>query len=166
MSSDYKTCFFTGHRVIASRYYETVKSYLREEILRKINCGVTEFISGGARGFDTLAAEQILDIRNDYTMIHLRMYLPCRDHDARWGIDEKQRCRNICSRADSVHYITDGIYEYGCMKKRNMAMVADADCGIAYMKRNMSGSSQTMRMAYDKGIDVINIAEISDGEHM
>ena len=49
-------------------------SCLREEILNKINDGVTTFIAGGAIGFDTMAAEQVIDMRSDYP-IRLLLYL-------------------------------------------------------------------------------------------
>ena len=153
-----KSCFFTGHRMIYSDR-DKLLSCLREEILNKINDGVTTFIAGGAIGFDTMAAEQVIDMRSDYP-IRLLLYLPCIDQNMRWHTKDKLKFEKILDCADRVFYITEGEYEAGCMKKRNSAMVDASDCGIVYLKKSIrSGSAQTIKMAREKGIDVVNIAE-------
>lgn len=154
-----KACFFTGHRIIAGNKKSMITSLVRQEILNKINDGITIFISGGALGFDTIAAEQVLSLRNDYD-IRLCLYLPCRDQDAAWHLSDRNRFHDILSRADEIYYVTDGAYRQGCMKKRNSAMVEASDCGIAYMIKSPSGSAQTINLAKEKGIDIINIAEL------
>ncbi len=154
-----KTCFFTGHREISKKDCEAVKSRLREEILTKINGGVRIFIAGGAKGFDTMAAEQVIEMREDYDIISLYLYIPCTDQDATWQNCDRERYRHILKSADKVFYITDAPYKKGCMAKRNRAMVEASDCGISYVLRNGSGSSQTMRMAQEKGIDIVNISQ-------
>ncbi len=154
-----KVCFFTGHRAIRKSDYAAVKSFLRAEILEKINSGVTVFIAGGAKGFDTLAAEQVIDIRQDYDIIKLHLYLPCNDQDLTWNDQEKKQYQTILKKADSIFYVSDVPYKKGCMEKRNRAMVEVSDCGIAYMTRQGSGSAQTVRMAEEKGIEVTNISK-------
>ena len=159
MDSNQRVCFFTGHRVIAGNKKSMIKSLVNEEILNKINDKVEVFISGGARGFDIMAAEQVIFMREDYDSIKLCLYLPCRNHDIKWKYPERRQLHKIMEQADEIHYVTDGEYINGCMKKRNIAMVDASDCGIAYMTNRISGSAQTLRIAAEKGIDVINIAE-------
>lgn len=155
-----KTCFFSGHRFLEKKEAQLMKSLLREEILNKINSGVTSFIAGGAIGFDTLAAEQVIDMRKDYDRIKLLLYLPCKNHFARWNTVSRARFEKIKSLADEVHYISDGMYVSGCMKKRNLAMVEDSDCGIVYLaNRIKSGSAQTVKFAEEKGIPFVNIVD-------
>lgn len=154
-----KACFFTGHRIVSSDK-ERLISCLREEILEKINDGVTVFIAGGALGFDTYAAEQVIDMREDYDLIRLCLYLPCRNQDSAWCEADRMRFREIKDKADEIYYVTDAEYKNGCMKKRNRAMVEGADCGIAYLKSKCGcGTMQTVKMAQDKGIEVVNLAE-------
>lgn len=153
-----KACFFTGHRKIPNDRAMLV-SYLREEILDKINDGVTVFIAGGALGFDTLAAEQVIDMREDYTDIRLCLYLPCIEQYADWCEADRLRFQNVFDHSDEVYYVTSDKYTKGCMKKRNRAMVEAADCGIAYCIKNPSGTSQTINMAREKGIEVVNLAK-------
>lgn len=159
MDLNRRVCFFTGHRIIDGNKKSMVKSLVNEEILNKINDKVEVFISGGARGFDIIAAEQVIFMREDYDSIKLCLYLPCRNHDIKWKRPERRRLRKIMEQADEIYYVTDGEYKDGCMKKRNIAMVDASDCGIAYMTNRMSGSAQTLRIAAEKGIEVINLAD-------
>lgn len=157
-----KACFFTGHRIIAAKKRGIITGFLRGEILNQINDGTTVFISGGALGFDTLAAEQVLDIQKDYDKIRLCLYLPCHDHDAAWNYSDRLRFSDIKAQANEIYYVTDGTYTDTCMQKRNRAMVEASDSGIAYMINALSGTAQTLRYAQNKGIDVVNIADYSN----
>ena len=57
-----KTCFFTGHRKIAQSKIEIVKAQLADNIEKMITeYGVNTFIDGGALGFDTIAAETVIE---------------------------------------------------------------------------------------------------------
>ena len=154
-----KTCFFTGHRIIGNNELKAVKRLLNEELLNAVNSGFTHFITGGAVGFDTLAAEQIISMRTDYDMIRLILYLPCTDQSENWTESEKERFERILSEADEIYYVSREPYKKGCMKKRNYAMATASDMCIAYLKKSSSGTAQAVKMARDKGIAVINIAE-------
>jgi len=155
-----ETCFFSGHRIMEKKEIALAKSLLREEILNRINEGVTRFIVGGAIGFDAMAAEAVIDIRNDYDEIRLCLYLPCKNHFARWNEAEQERFFEISENADEIKYITEGTYFPGCMRKRNSAMISDSDCGIVYLtKRINSGSAQTVKFAKEKGIPFVNIVD-------
>ena len=102
------TCFFSGHRIMEKKEIALCKSLLREEILNCINRGVTRFIVGGAIGFDTMAAEAVLDLRVDYTDIKLVLYLPCKNHFAKWNFRDVERFEEIKEQADEVRYIYEG----------------------------------------------------------
>lgn len=154
-----KTCFFTGHRFIGFDEAEKVKSRLNEELLNAVNAGYTYFVSGGAVGFDTLAAEQVISLREDYG-IRLVLYLPCINHNKNWREIDRIRFERISSLADEIYYISNEQYRNGCMKKRNSAMVEVSDLCIAFLKNPKSGTAQTVKMAEDKGLRIVNIAEI------
>lgn len=154
------SCFFSGHRILEKKESQLTKSLLREEILNKINDGVTRFIAGGAIGFDSLAAEQVIDIKEEYPDIKLVLYLPCKNHFAKWIQKDIERFEKIIQNADEIKYIYEGKYIPGCMQMRNNAMVKDADCGIVYLaKRINSGSAQTVAYAKEKGIPFVNIVD-------
>ena len=156
-----KTCFFTGHRHISADEATSLKSRLNEELLNAINAGYTHFITGGAIGFDALAAEQVIRLREDYSDIRLILYLPCTNHTQNWKENDKMRFDAIESFADEIYYVTREGYREGCMKKRNNAMTEASDMCIAYLKNPVSGTAQAVKLAEKKGLKIINIADLA-----
>ena len=152
-----KTCFFTGHRVIGVEDRATIKKQLEQEIVKAIAGEVSVFIAGGAVGFDMIAAETVLRLKKEYP-IQLSLYLPCKNHDILWNEGERLRLEYIKSMADEIYYVTHEEYKDGCMKKRNMAMVEASDMCIAYIKSNHSGTAQTLKMAEEKNLKIVKIA--------
>ena len=54
------TCCFTGHRKLPKERIEHIIKRLDQEVDNLISQGVTDFISGGALGFDQIAASLIV----------------------------------------------------------------------------------------------------------
>jgi uncharacterized phage-like protein YoqJ len=153
-----KTCAFTGHRRLAKADIPVLKKKLEETIESLINQGVYRYLSGGAVGWDTLAAKVILDFKAGNEAIKLIMVLPCRNQDEKWSAEDKAVYKEHLAAADEIVYGSEG-YTADCMKKRNIRLVDDSDYCIAYMKHQRSGSSQTVRLAKEKGIPVFNLAD-------
>ncbi|MEE1014160.1 MAG: SLOG family protein [Clostridia bacterium] len=151
-----KTCCFTGHRVIAPVHREAVARRLEQQIRQLIQDGICDFIAGGARGFDTLAAETVLDLRREFPHIRLILALPCRDQTRGWGLGEKQQYERIVARADLVHYLAE-TYDSGCMMRRNRFMVDHSTACIFYLTRMRSGTYKTVEYAMEQGHTLYNI---------
>ena len=70
----YKSCSFTGHRPQKLPFGENerdprcvaFKQDIHDVIENLIGQGFARFVSGGARGFDTFAAEAVLDLKENY----------------------------------------------------------------------------------------------------
>lgn len=151
-----EACFFTGHRLIPDGEREELKIALENAIIDMIENGITVFICGGALGFDTLAAQTVLELKKEYD-IKLCMYLPCDSQHIEWEYADILEYNRINSSADEVFYVSRGEKSPALMKKRNKAMVEAADYGICYMKDRKSGTGQTVNMAEEKGIGIINL---------
>jgi uncharacterized phage-like protein YoqJ len=74
-----KIAAFTGHRIIDKKDYDTLISRLNETIAALIGQGITRFCSGGAVGFDYMAAAAVLEARERDQDVKLIMVLPCFD---------------------------------------------------------------------------------------
>ena len=88
------TCCFTGHRVIPSDEKETIRYSLKSAIEKAIQNGYRFFGTGGALGFDTMAAKTVLELKREYPHIRLILVLPCVDQTTGWkqdDIDEYER---------------------------------------------------------------------------
>lgn len=58
-----RSCCFCGRRTIPAGELPLLEQRLGEEIARLAGRGVTRFLTGGAPGFDTLAARAVLRAR-------------------------------------------------------------------------------------------------------
>ncbi len=59
-----RLCCFTGHRWIEPSLIPLLKLRLRKTAEELALGGISGFICGGALGFDTLAAETVLKLKN------------------------------------------------------------------------------------------------------
>lgn len=159
MSTDYKhTCFFTGHRIISPNDRYTISDKLKEMCIKLITqFNVTDFITGGALGFDTIAAVEVLKLKIQYPHIRLHLYLPCINQTEKWKNRDVKLYDQIKEKADEVRYISTLSYLPGCMQMRNRAMVNDAYYGIAYCKDTSSGTYSTVKYARQKDRNIVII---------
>ena len=152
------SCCFTGHRKLPKKKIESIIFNLNKEVERLIQGGITTFISGGALGFDQIAASLIVakgDIGYD---INLVMALPCKGQDDLWSVKEKQLYRQLLDVADVVEYVSE-TYTSDCMEKRNQYLIDKSEYCICALIRERSGTGQTVRYAKEKNRQIINVAE-------
>lgn len=153
------TCCFTGHRKIPSNEYEEILQQLVKTIVRLIKNGYRFFGTGGALGFDTIAAQTVLYLKNFYPHIRLILVLPCLSQTKGWkekDIDEYERIKNS---ADKVVY-TSQEYTQGCMLKRNRHLVDYSSVCICYLTKQSGGTSYTVKYAQQNGLKIFNIADM------
>ena len=160
-----KSVCFTGHRTIAedkeklsARLYALLERLVTEQ-------KIMDFYTGGALGWDALAALTVLKLRESYPEVKLRLELPCpfEEQSAKWNEAQKAEYQHILGLADSVEQASERYYN-GCMKARNARLVELAtDYCICYWnpKHFRSGTGQTVRMAQKKGIEIINMLDMS-----
>lgn len=151
-----KTCCFTGHRVIPAWEIDRVSIYLREEIQRLILKGYRYFGAGGALGFDTLAAQTVLNLKADFSHIKLILVLPCKDQADRWRATDRAIYEDIKHQADKVVYMTER-YTRDCMFQRNRHLVDGSSVCICYLARDSGGTAYTVDYAKKQGLLIYNV---------
>ena len=149
-------CSFSGHRVIAPEHVEALRDLLRRAIAYAYEKGCRSFFCGGAVGFDTYAAKEVIRFRIKHPDARLVLLLPCADQSDGWNSMQRAAYDYILSEADEAEILAEH-YSRGCMQRRNRALVDRADILICYVGREGSGSSQTMHLAEKKGIEVYNL---------
>ena len=152
-------CAFSGHRQILKIHATALPELLSDTIDTLITSGVRTFRSGGALGFDLLAAGCVLAKKRDNPDIRLHMILPCRGQSARWAEKFKRAYNNILAAADEVTYISEQ-YDSFCMQRRNLALVDGADILLCYLTRSFGGTMSTVSHAYDSNVKIINLATL------
>lgn len=153
-----RTACFTGHRLISDEQYDTVSKRLMDTIIGLINKGYRFFGSGGALGFDTMAAQTVLMLKQQYPHIYLILVLPCLSQTYGWSEYDRVVHGYIKEHADKVVY-TEQEYSKGCMHKRNRHLVDHSSVCICYLSKTTGGTAYTVNYALKQGLDIINIAQ-------
>ena len=156
-----KTCCFTGHRDIPRAVYSSLSRELDAVVRALIGKGVRFFGAGGALGFDMLAAETVLRLRQIYPQIRLILVLPCRDQTQGWRQEDVARYEGIKEQADKVVYTSER-YTPGCMHRRNRHLVEHSSVCVAYCIRSSGGSAYTVEYARQHGLRVFLLGGASE----
>lgn len=141
-----KTCCFTGHRLIPAGEYAGLQWEVEQAVEWLIQKGIFHFITGGALGFDTLAAEVILKLREKHPHIRLHLLLPCWEQEKYWNERQRKLYQEILFQADQVEYLAEHYFN-GCMQWRNRTMVERSAYCVAYCTRYTGGAAYTIRQA-------------------
>ena len=152
-----QTLFFTGHRDIYRTEGSDAFELLCATVRSFIEKGYKFFITGGALGFDTMAAEAIIKLRAEFPQIKLILMLPCKSQTAAWGAWQIRKYNETLRAADEVIYTSED-YSRECMFIRDRAMADASSVCIAYCKKQTGGTAYTVSYALKKGISVTNLA--------
>ena len=160
-----RACCFTGHRPKdlprggdeSTQEMRLLKLSLMQAVQRAVAEGITVFYAGGALGFDLLASEAVLRLKEDMPNLSLHLALPFPKEP---GWDEAGlRTRRILEEADEITYQSQAAGQVWAYHARNRYMVDHAELVIAYLAREAGGTYQTVEYAKKKGIPVKNLAE-------
>lgn len=113
-----KTVCFTGHRELPADNLPEISKHLEDTLATLIEQGYRYFGAGGALGFDTLATQVILRLRERYPQIRLILVLPCLNQSRGWPQADIDTYEEIKRCADKVTYTSEHYFQ-GCMQKRN-----------------------------------------------
>ena len=151
-----KNCSFTGHRHIPDGHMKALSQLLDRAIEYTYSEGCRNFYTGGALGFDTMAARQLIRYKLSHSDMRLIIVVPCKNQDEKWSPSQRDAYEYILANADEIFYCSEE-YTKDCMKKRNAYLAEQCDIMIAYSGRTSSGSAQTVRMAESRGKTVYNL---------
>ena len=153
------TCCFTGHRKITGDTL-WLGFQVQQEVLRLYQRGVTTFLTGGALGFDTLAAKEVLRLRDSYVSdLALAVVIPCWGQESRWREEDQAFYQSILRRADDC-IMTGELYTPECMFVRNRYLVEHSACCVAWLEPGRrGGTNYTVSYARSKGLEVVNLFE-------
>ena len=131
---------------------------LEKAVQDAVDRGYRYFGCGGALGFDTLAAQTVLRLRESHPQIRLILVLPCKNQTKGWKEADIAEYERIIKAADKVTYTSEQYYS-GCMQKRNRHLVDYSSLCICYQTELSGGTAYTVNYARSQGIKIINVAE-------
>lgn len=157
-------CCFTGYRPSKFPFplkkgndgYENMENNLVETILllAEQNCRI--FYSGMAMGFDLIAAETVLALKNAFNPpLKLIAVIPFSGQSDNFSDGWKERFQNVLKNADETVTLSD-IYFNGCFQTRNEYMVDNSDYVITWYDGQRGGTANTLHYAERNGRQVFN----------
>ena len=153
-----RTACFTGHRTIPFLQKRKIKQRTKQVLIEAIEQGYRYFGAGGALGFDTLAAQTVLELKSKYPQIKLILVLPCENQTRGWEQSDIEEYDRIKAVADKVVY-TSKTYYSGCMHKRNRHLVDNSSLCICYLTEQSGGTAYTVNYARSQMLRIINVGE-------
>lgn len=141
----------TGHRDVKS----DTKQKLHEAVTSMVPVWGTEihFVTGGAVGFDLIAAEYALEHGYRYTII---LPFPFAIHTRFWSNNQRKRLEEVINKA--TEYLVLG-YEYkpSSYFKRDKAIVDKSETVLCYHDgREKGGTWYTIKYARKKQKEILN----------
>ncbi len=166
---EYYKCCFTGYRPSKFPFsldredleYKKFENNLYEEILMLVNQGCTTFYSGMAMGFDIIAAEAVLFLKNLYKDREFKLIcvLPFAEQGESFSYIWKERFYNVLSCCDKKIILSDEYFQ-GCYQKRNEFMVDNSDYVLTWYDGKAGGTRNTLNYAIKKQRYIVNANKI------
>ena len=147
-----ESCAFSGHRILGKDFDYNL---LDRVILNLIKSGVKNFYCGMAKGFDTAAAESVLNYKKDYD-VTITACIPCETQSETFSDRAKERYESILARCDGK-IVFSADYFTGCMQQRDRYLADNCDVLVCYLRRKSGGTFYTVNCAKKNGIKVIEL---------
>lgn len=160
-----KVAAFTGHRkqrlMQENKDYRNLSEQIRGKVITMIKNlyeeGFREFYSGMAEGFDMIAAEAVLQLKEQYEDMTLVTAIPFRAQAEWFDPQDQLLYRELLKKADRVVMLSEKYYR-GCYLRRDTYMVSRASMVIAYWDNVCNGGTyHTVKKAVETGREVINL---------
>ena len=143
-----KICCFSGHRDLSPETDDIVFINVMNTIERLYDEGFRIFRTGGAVGFDRVAADAVLALRQKHSDVKLHVYIPCLDQNKYFSESENQHYLAQMRSADKVLCMRES-YTNGCMHERNRALVDGSDALVCFLRTNSGGTAYTVNYAIE-----------------
>ncbi|MBQ6945125.1 MAG: DUF1273 family protein [Ruminococcus sp.] len=143
-----KTVVFIGHNDCTG--LETGK--LKSEIIKSIENGAINFISGGMGEYDRICARLVYEIKIEYPNIKNLLVIPYLN----FNIFEKRYFDEIIF-PEELEYVP----KKASIIKRNQYMVDKSSYAICYVNYSYGGAAKTFQYANKKNVEIINLGKLN-----
>ena len=134
------TACFTGHRTYDGCCNDELRNAIRELYGR----GYRHFLCGMAIGFDLVAAEVALVLRNELAELRVVAVIPFEGMQQRFSAHKQTLFNRVVAEADEVITLAPH-YSAGAYAVRNNFLVDNSSATIAYFDGSKGGTAYTVR---------------------
>lgn len=160
-----RKCCFTGYRPSKfpfsldeeNRQYKEFEDSLISGILKLAGTDCRVFYTGMAMGFDIIAAEAVLLLKQMYkSPLKLIAVLPFEGQGSTFTTYWKERYENVLKNCDEKIILSEKYFQ-GCYQKRNIYMVENSDYVLTWYDGKPGGTRNTLDYAAKKGRFIMNV---------
>ncbi len=160
---------FTGNRQITAPrgvYVDDLCGLISESLSRVLeelyHEGKRIFLSGGAVGFDLLAAEAVLRLRERCSDVQLVVVVPFIGQELKYSPSQRQRYDRVVSMADRV-VVLEPKYSIAAYHLRNEYLIEHSSFVVAYSNGRGRGTASTLSRAIANGVKYLNVFDLLGG---
>lgn len=161
-----KTVAFSGHRTdeaIDNFSYRDIFCEFNDKIMRCIfdlhERGYRYFITGGADGFDLIAARALMYMQRHMTPeIKIIAVIPHEEQSKNYDRAYQLQYQRLMCAANEVRYISKKYYD-GVYLDRNKYMLIHSSVLVCYYNGKRGGTMHTVNRALRLGHEIINLCE-------
>ena len=155
------TACFSGYRAEKlpfsvrdeNQEYDKFLWSLSSVIRKSAEKGYRIFYTGGCTGFDILAGEMLLGMKEEFPEIQLIAVLPFEEQANTWGEFWREKYFTLLEHCDDVITLQPR-YTPGCYQRRNRYMVDRSSLLICYYDGKTGGTQSTVAYAEKLGLEV------------
>lgn len=159
-----KKCCFTGYRPNKFPFklnsndinFLLLQRHLSNALSALVEDGCRTFYSGMAMGFDIIAAEAVLQIKNSFNGIKLICAVPFENQQAKFPYLWQKRYQNIINYCDEKIILSNEFHK-GCYHIRNCFMVDNSDFVVTWYDGRRGGTFNTLKYAKELNRSIINL---------
>lgn len=151
------TACFTGHRMIDATTEAVLAQKLDTLLEALYQRGYRDFITGAALGFDIIAAESVLRLKETHADVRLIAAIPFAAQSGSWQQVDSHRYERMLYSCDETKVLSSHYYQ-GCMQARNRYMVDNSSLCICYLIHMKGGTMSTVAYAMRTDCPVVNLA--------
>lgn len=153
-----KTCCFTGHRDVPTRDKQAIIKNIERKVRELIGAGYLYFGVGGAIGFDTIAAQTLIRLRQkEFPQIKVILVYPFDGFTALWSTDQKRAYHDLFPCYDKVVKVAEKPSKSAFLT-RNRHLINGSSCCICYLTKDSGGTAYTVSYAKQHGLHIHNVA--------
>lgn len=160
MSGNKQVCVtFTGHRFVPLYKREELRKRIKTAVLDMYNRGCRHFYCGMAMGFDMMAAEVVVELKQTHHDLELIGVIPFIGQNSRFPVKDKQRYNCLLTKVDKKKILYSSYFK-GCLLRRNDYMLEHSSIVIAYYDgKPKGGTYYTCKRAFERNMYVMNLFE-------
>ncbi len=158
-----KTVSFSGHRSFKMdngglflQSWDDIAIRLDDILRGLIAEGYTDFMCGMAEGFDLMAGEAVVALRNEFPQLRLVAVLPFPEQSKGFDTATKARYEALMAAADET-VIVRPCYTMDCFHARNDFLVDNGSVLVCYYNGSLGGTRYTVRRALQRQVRILNI---------